>query len=138
RKQAQLLSLIADSERQPDYTADKVYRSLAYGKHPYGRPSYGRREIIAKLAPGDCAAFYHQAFVPNNTLVSLVGDFDSQKVIDEITRLTADWKPASVTRPETPAVDKPRSFEERLITMPSAAQLHFYMGHPGIRRNNPD
>src|SRR5581483_5517953 len=25
-----------------------------------------------------------------------------------------------------------------ILTMPSAAQLHFYLGHPGVQRNNPD
>jgi zinc protease len=138
RKQAQLLSLIADSERQPDAKAEQVYRSLAYGKHPYGRPGYGWRKTVETLTPADCEAFFRRAFVPNNTLVAVVGDFDGQQIIDEVTRLTADWKPAAVTRPELPAVEKPKTFEERMITMPDAAQLHFYMGHAGINRHNPD
>jgi zinc protease len=138
RKQGQLLSAIADAERQPDLVAEMAYRNLAYGKHPYGRPSLGRRQTVRTLTPADCQAFYRQVFVPNNTIVALVGDFDSRQVIEEVTRLTANWKQKPAPRPETPPVEKPRQFEQRLITMPTAAQLHFYMGHAGIRRDNPD
>src|SRR5213078_4249323 len=37
-----------------------------------------------------------------------------------------------------PAVTPPEKFQEKIVTMPEAAQLHFYMGHIGIRRDNPD
>jgi zinc protease len=138
RKQAQQLSLIEDAERRPDAKAQMVYRSLVYGKHPYGRPSRGRLETVKALTAADCQAFYRQVFVPNNTVVALVGDFDSKQVIAEITRLTADWKKAPPPKLQLPTVEKPKEFVQRIVTMPSAAQLHFYMGHGGIRRDNPD
>ena len=37
-----------------------------------------------------------------------------------------------------PPVEKPAKFTQKVITMPQAQQLHFYMGHVGIRRDNPD
>ncbi len=138
RNQAQLLTRIADAQTQPDQKAEMLYQKLAYGKHPFGRPSFGTIKTVQPLTPADCLAFYRQVFVPNNLLVSIVGDFDSKQVIEEVTRLTADWKKAPVHKPETPPVDKPKDFVERIVTMPSAAQLHFYMGHAGIRRDNPD
>src|SRR5262249_43810132 len=52
--------------------------------------------------------------------------------------LTADWKKAPLDRPPTPEVDKPKEFTQKIITMPEAAQMQFYLGHVGIRRNNPD
>src|SRR5262249_60938353 len=67
-----------------------------------------------------------------------VGDFDSTQVIAEIQRLTADWKKAAVARPTTPTLEKPPEFVVKTLRFPQAAQLAFYMGHPGIRRGNPD
>jgi zinc protease len=138
REKAQQLSAIADAEHQPDARAYKVYRRLAYGKHPLGRPTLGRRETVDALTPDDCRRFYHEFFVPNNTMVAIVGDFDSKQVIDEVTRLTADWKKSSLPKLDLPAVEKPKEFKTEIVSMPDAAQLHFFMGHPGIRRNNPD
>jgi zinc protease len=138
REQAQQLSAIADAEHHPEAKAQMVYRRLAYGKHPYGRPMLGRRDTVQALTPEDCRNFYRQVFVPNNTMVAVVGDFDSKRVIDEITHLTAAWKKSSLPKPELPAVEKPKEFTTEIVTMPEAAQLHFFLGHAGIRRDNPD
>jgi zinc protease len=138
RERAQQLSAIADIERQPEAKGQMEYRRLAYGKHPYARPRMGSRQTVEALTPSDCRNFYHQVFVPNNTMVAIVGDFDSQQVIDEVTHLTGDWKKSTLPKPELPAVEKPKEFKSEILTMPDAAQLHFFMGHPGIRRDNPD
>jgi zinc protease len=111
---------------------------MVYGKHPYGSPNGGRRATVEKLTPQDCAAFHRRLFVPNNTLLAVVGDFDSRQVAEEVQRLTADWKKAPVPKPEPPPVEKPKQFTQKMLTMPEAAELHLYLGHVGIRRNNPD
>jgi len=138
RSQQQLLSEIADLETQPDERASQLYNSLIYGKHPYGRPSLGNPKIIEKLTPEDCKALHRKLCVPNNAIMSVVGDFDSKQVIDEITQLTANWKKGEPGKPQPPAVGFPQKFAEQIISMPEAAQMHFYLGHPGIKRDNPD
>jgi zinc protease len=138
RQKAQQLSAVEDAERQPDTKARMVYKELAYGKHPFGRPALGKLETVKTLTPADCQDFHSKAFVPENTVVAIVGDFDSHEVVEEIKRLTAAWKNSGVPKPTTPAVDKPKHFVERVITLPDAAQLHFLMGHVGIPRSNPD
>jgi zinc protease len=138
RQKDRLLAEIDDMERRPDARARMVYRETLYGKHPLGRPSLGRHATVEKLTPADCAAFHRQAFAPNNTVVAIVGDFDTRQVIEEVKRLTADWKKVDVAKPQPPAIEKPREFTEKVLTFPQAAQLAFYLGHPGIRRSNPD
>jgi zinc protease len=138
REREQLLSVIDDAERQPDAKAQMVYRAAVYGKHPYGRPTRGLRKTVEALTREDCVAFHRQTFVPNNIMVAIVGDFDSNQVIAEVTRLTAEWKKAPVATVKTPPVDKPKEFTQKIVTMATAAQLHFFLGHPGIRRDNPD
>ena len=68
----------------------------------------------------------------------MVGDFNSKQIIQEVTRLTAAWKKTPTPTPKAPLVEKPREFVQKIVTMPEAAQLHFYLGHAGIRRNTPD
>src|SRR5262249_50085291 len=54
------------------------------------------------------------------------------------TRLTADWKKAPVPKPAPPTVEKPAKFTSKIVTLPEAERLYFYLGHVGIRRDNPD
>ena len=89
RQRSQQLSAIDDAERQPQTRARRVFRETVYGKHPYGSPNGGRRATVEKLTPADCAAFHRRLFVPNNTLLAVVGDFDSRQVAEEVQRLTA-------------------------------------------------
>jgi zinc protease len=138
REQQRLLSLIDDAEQQPETKAQLVFEEKVYGNHPLGRPVQGRHKTVETLSPADCAAFHREVFVPNNTLLAVVGDFDSNKVIDEIKQMTAAWKKAAVRLPELPEVTRPDKFTQTILTMPGAVQLHFYMGQPGIRRANPD
>src|SRR5262249_45022897 len=86
----------------------------------------------------DCSAHHKRVFTPGNTVVALVGDFDSKEVLAEVERLTADWKGETPPLAALPVVEKPAEFTQKILTMPEAAQLQFYMGHVGIRRNEPD
>jgi len=55
-----------------------------------------------------------------------------------IEKATADWKKADAPKPKLPQVAMPKQSREKVLSMPEAAQLYFYMGHPGIRRVDPD
>src|SRR5581483_7537154 len=119
----QQLSAIDEAETQPAHRARQGFMAAVYGKHPYGRPSLGTRQTVQKLTAADCAAFHKKVFVPNNTTVALVGDFNSKEVIEEVKRLTADWKKTSLDQAAPPAVDKPKELTQKIITMPEAAQM---------------
>lgn len=132
------LSDIEDAEQQPDSRAQSEYRAMVYGKHPYALPALGKRATAKSLTREDCLAFYRKLFVPNNTVIALVGDFDSKQVIAEVKRLSADWKQNPLAKPNPPKPEKPAEFTQKFLSMPDAKQLHFFMGQPGITRDNPD
>jgi zinc protease len=140
RQRARLLSEIADNERQPDVKARQTLQSLVFGRHPYGRPATGTSHTVQPLTPADCAAFYKRIFTPNNTVLAVVGDFDTEKLVREINQLCAKcgWKKSPVEKPELPKIEMSKKFSQKVLTMTDAVQLHFYMGHLGIRRRNPD
>jgi len=139
RKRAQTLSAIDDAEKRADSQAQRKFSETIYGpNHPMGRPAMGKRPIVEKLTGHDCRSFHAARYLPNLTVMAIVGDFDSQKVIDEVTRLTAHWKSQTPIAPQLPPVEKPADFKQTVLTMPQAEQLYFFLGHPGIRRDNPD
>lgn len=138
RKRDQLLSDIADAETQPQNRARNKFQEIVYGSHPYGRPRNGKRAIVEKLTADDLRAFHKLAFAPDTTTIAIVGDFDTEAMIAKIERLTAGWKPNRAGKPEllTPVIGVKMS--ETIITDPTAAQTHVYLGHLGITRDNPD
>ncbi len=138
RNKERLLSGIDEAESQPSGRAKRAFYAAVFGNHPLGRPSLGYRKTVEKLTVADCAAFHKKVFAPGNMVVALVGDFDTKEVIAEVEKLTANWKGDAPGLPLLPIVEKPAKFTEQFIEMKDAAQLQFYMGHVGVRRDNPD
>ncbi len=138
RIQTMLLSELEDQQSQPAYRARETFRESVYGpKHHLGRPS-ATIPTITKLTRNDCVAFHKKVYVPSNTLLAIVGDFDSDAVIDEVKKLTADWKGEPLKKPVPFALPKPEGLVQKIVTMPEAVQLQFYLGHLGITRKDPD
>jgi zinc protease len=135
-KQEQLLSSLAEDEQRPETRAQRAFRAAVYGKHPLGRPP-AKAEVIKNLKSKDLRAFHRMVFVPNNTVVAVVGDFDSDKLVAGIKKRTAGWKSAKLPDLDLPAPPEPKG-SQAIISEPSAAQLTVYLGHVGIKRDNPD
>ena len=138
REQQHQLAAIDDALREPTERALMTYRKIVYGDYPLGRPAMGTHDSVAALTTADCALFHKKLFVPNNTLMVIAGDINPDEVVNEIKQLTANWQPADLAPLDLPRLSQPKSFIEKYISMPDAVQLQFFMGHLGIRRQNPD
>ena len=134
-----LITDIEDEEGAPRSRAALLFHQLVYGKrHPYGRSTLGQKAVVEKLTPADCRDFHRSVFRPNNTLVAVVGDFEADKLVAGIKKRTASWKREELPPlPEFP-VKKNRKPIQRIETDREAAQVHVYLGHLGVRRDNPD
>jgi zinc protease len=139
RKRAQLLSVIADVETQPQNRARQALNAAVYGDHPFGRSAYGSKAVVGRLTAADLKAFHTAAVVPDRTIVAVAGDFDTDAMVEKLEALTADWKPAAgakaVSVPAPPKDGRPGEF---ITPDPTAEQTHVYIGHLGVKRDDPD
>jgi zinc protease len=133
-----MISEIDDNELVPQIKAQDEFLHLIYGRHPLGRSTYGTKKSVESITEEDCHEFHDRIFVPNNTTLAVVGDFDSKALIAEITDLTKGWKKRDLPKLELPEIEPLGDHVEKTIPMPDAAQLNVYMGHLGITRTNPD
>lgn len=136
-KREQLLTQLAEEEQQADYRALRAFKAAVYGKHPFGWPA-AKAEAVKKLTTADLKRFHSRIFVPCNTVVAVVGDFDTDKIIAGIRKRTAQWKNVKLDPPRIESPPRPEKASETIISEPSAAQLTVYVGHLGIKRDNPD
>ncbi len=134
----QLLGEIAANESEPRKRASEAFMKQVYGDHPYGRPSQGNAAVVEKLTAEDCKTFHQALFVPNNTTLVLVGDFDAATMVAKLEAMTADWKSGDLPKLAVVAPAIGEKTVEKIISDKTAAQTHVYIGHLGIRRNDPD
>jgi len=137
KEKSRTLSEIASARDRPQVIAGWEFCELIYGKHPLHRPSHGYPETVSTLTRADLLDYHENFIVPNNAILSMVGDFRTSEVLSRIERYFGTWrsKPLSL-----PSHSKPlRQTDRRIkyISMP-AQQLNIYLGHLGIERSTPD
>jgi len=138
RKRDQLLSVIADVETQPQNRSKRMLDKAIYGDHPYGRSSYGERGIVEKLRSQDLKDFHAAHYAPNRTTLVIVGDFDSAEMAKSVEAMTADWMPVKAEALKLPEIPKAGAPGETIFSDPLASQTHVYIGHIGVKRDDPD
>jgi zinc protease len=65
------------------YATTLVFQNL-YPGHPYQRPIFGRREVIERMDIKQVQQFYEHYFVPDNSALVALGDFDLEEMEKKI------------------------------------------------------
>ena len=103
---------------------------------PYARTT--EYDTINSITRDDLVAFHQKYFRPNNVVLGVLGDFDSQMMLDKIREAFSEWEPVTIEFPEKPKV--PKNFEKKiaLVTKDDVNQTNIRMGHVGWVRSNDD
>jgi zinc protease len=116
--------------------AAKAWFKKTYGDHPYGRPSLGTKQSIARITPADLKAWVDANFRLDGILIGAVGDVDQA----EIGRLLDIALAALPKAQVTPEVSKimPSSAGSTIVIRKPNPQSVVMFGMPGIMRDDPD
>ena len=137
RQRQQILSSLRVSLESPEFIADAVFRRLVYGFHPYAWPQSGTPETLAKISRDDLLSFHRRYFVPNNTILAIVGDVTAEEVFAGVTKVFGNWERREV--PAESAIAPPDPTRRVVIVnKPDAVQTEVRVGHLGIQRNHAD
>lgn len=132
----QTLVALKAEEADPGAIASKAYYKALYREHPYGQPSKGTPESLAKIDRERLIRHYKQYYVAKNGLLAIVGDVDraaAEKIAESISTGLAVGEKASPLPSVQPLADS----KEIRIPFPSK-QAHVMIGAPAIERGNPD
>jgi predicted Zn-dependent peptidase len=66
---------------------------------PWGRSSHGDDAGLQAATMEDIRKFHDQHYRPENTILAVAGNFDWQRLRDEVERLFGDWQPGSAKEP---------------------------------------
>ena len=122
----------------PRVQASDAFNEVVFAGHPQHRPAIGYEATIDSLTRQDMVEFYQRYFVPNNTLLVVVGDIDK----DEVKQKVADWfggwpRAEAFARPEIAPAQRQTGAIEKYVFAPKE-QVNIFIGHLGIDRRNPD
>ncbi len=120
--------ILNEIQKEDEVTFDYVYtnlRELMYQDNGYNRPSYGSERTVRLASKKDLAEFYKTWFVPNNTVISVVGDVTVEHAIDRIEKAWAGVPAGKL--PKTHSVSDEKMDKSRLYTMEADIELAYLM-----------
>jgi zinc protease len=137
RRRAETVAAIKAEEEQPGYVASVTFDKMIFGDSPYGHPTSGTAESVAKLTPDDVRSFYHEHYKLGNAIIAVTGDVDTDtiKALIEKDLSGLAGAVAPQTEPAAPVVGP--GLHPNLIDR-NVAQATILMGSGGIARSNPD
>jgi zinc protease len=114
------------------------FNAYLLGGHPYARPTGGDEQSLARITRDAVMKFYATYFKPSNTVLAVVGDFNSAEMEKMLAAQFGGW-PAGVA-PNVPLPDPTPMKGKRLLLVdkPDSTQTYFDIGNVGISRTNPD
>ncbi len=134
RKQ-QAIEAIRRRNDDPIQLAWRNFSEILYGKdHPFGW--YAEIEHVESITVDDLKAFHAKYYHPNNMMLAITGDFDTNTLIAQLEKVFEGWERAEINFPVILAVDnnpKP-SVNHISKDLPQTTML---IGHFGIKRT-PD
>lgn len=136
RKKAIRNSIIQQKE-EPGSIASKAFAKAVFGEHPYGRPVEGTEESLDLITRQDIIAFHREHMLPNNTIMTVVGDISSGELQALLDRYLGEWKQGERAEFSLPG-PVVRAKPEVIRIQKSLTQANVILGHSGIRRDNPD
>jgi zinc protease len=136
RIRAQLASNLAFASKNPNQVASKAWVATAFPNHPYGRPSSGTLESIAKIEPADLEAFRKRVFSREHLKVAVVGDIDAQTLGKLLDRVFGEL-PAKSELHRIPPIKLSAKGKLDVVSLP-VPQSVVVFGSQGIKRHDPD
>ena len=92
---------------EPTKYLSRLLWSTVFRHHPYRYPVIGYQDLFEKLTRADLLEFYKRMYVPNNIILSAVGDLDRKDMYEEVKNVFRDIKRSSLAD-----IQRPRESEQ--------------------------
>ncbi len=100
---------------------------------PWGRPSPGTPEDVARISPDTLRAFHRTAYRPNGAILGVAGAIDWPRIRDAVGELFGGWE----SRPDPKFVERPAGPKLDHITR-ETQQIQIAMAAPAATVAGPD
>jgi predicted Zn-dependent peptidase len=129
------LKYVQDLQKNPNYLADKVVSNRLLGDFPYGRPSEGTVDSLAKIDKVDLIFARDKFLTADNATIAIIGNKRPNLVAQAVKRYFGVWKKSDKLIPPTFAT--PAEPDTKPLIIESESE-EFRLATRGIARNDKD
>lgn len=136
RQKKRLADRLVLERDDPRVQGGLLFKRLVYGDHWLGRPSRGSLESLERIRAKDLRTFRRENWLGSRAVIGVCGDVDPEAVRRAFGKRLARW-PKGIRFATDPPRLPPIARRSGAFTA-DRQQVHLYLGHLGIARNDPD
>jgi zinc protease len=125
------------SENEPLFRLSEEVQSAAFRVHPYHHEIIGDLTDLYTIQREDLYRHYRTFYIPNNAVLTIAGDFDTQTMLDRVRELyeplPAGQQPARLVRKEPP-----QSGERRVSVEGPGETVYLQVSYRAPAGDDPD
>jgi len=115
------------SENSPAYLLSEEVQAVAFHAHPYRHPIIGWKTDLQSMTRDDLVQHYRTWYTPDNAVVVVVGDFESDAMLTAVDEAFGGLPPGSA-RPSVRVVEPPQDAERRVVLRGSDPTPYLMLG----------
>ncbi len=138
RLRKQIIAGIMQEKNDPESVAEENFREFVFGQHPYGQPLEGTEGSVSGISREDIVGFHHTHYVPNNAIIAVVGDVETDDVLTKIKGKLGSWETGPLVTADFAPPPQIKGHQIILVDKPDLTQSYVNIGHFGIPRKSPD
>lgn len=135
RERGVILDEIRIYEDSPDdYIFDLFHQTLWKG-HPLGQITLGKPDVVSKLKREDFIDYVNKNYTPNNTTITIAGNINHKKVVDQIKKYFDKSKKQVCLQKKQKKI---KTFHDQTIKYRQGEQIYLCMGGEGASQLDED
>ena len=125
------------NENEPLFRLSEALQAEAFQVHPYHHEVIGDMTDLQSMQRDDLYQHYRSYYVPNNAVLAIAGDFETQAMLDRIRELFESI-PASPTYEQQILPEPPQSGERRVSVKGPGETTYIQIAHRIPSASHPD
>lgn len=133
--------ILARINRQKDSLVKRtinLFLENLFRNHPYRYDVMGTEESVQAITREDLEWFYTSVIQPENMVISVVGDVNSDIVLENIERNFGDMEKGEFTRPDIKPEQPPEKIRKAELFEENKAQSHIILGYHAPQMKDDD
>jgi zinc protease len=118
-------------------SGSRAMRRALFGDYGYGLDINGSESSVAQIQVADLQACHRQLVVPNNCVLAIYGDVNTNEVLHAVENTFGSWNPGAVVLHELTS-SPPLTGVQRVVEIRDKKQAVLLLGFRGTSLHEPD
>jgi len=125
------------SENEPLFRLSEEVQSAAFRVHPYHHEIIGDLTDLYSMQRDDLYHHYRNYYIPNNAVLSIAGDFETQVMLERVRELYEPLQAGS-SPPRLVRIEPPQAGERRIAVEGPGETVYLQMSYRAPKADDPD